>query len=146
MNTNGSPTDIRSLYQGRLHCPMHPAHNWHSALVSEHPFGSDRKHPLVFPTSPFDTALAFLANLRIADQPLVNFLIHGGTSSNSSSAEELLHWLRCFSADLRHVFCTHFLDHLPDCYDDGMGRFSHVVPRIHDDLPTACRQARQACL
>jgi hypothetical protein len=35
------------------------------------------------------------------------------------------------------VVCTHFVDYLPDCCDDGVRRFSHVVLRIHDDLPTS---------
>jgi len=42
--------------------------------------------------------------------------------------------------------CPHFVDYLPDCCDDGVRRFSHVVLRIHDDLPTTRRQARQARL
>ncbi len=36
------------------------------------------------------------------------------------------------------VVCTHFVNHLPDCCDDGVRRFRHVVVRVHDYLPTAC--------
>jgi len=33
------------------------------------------------------------------------------------------------------LFASHFVDHLSDGCDDGVGRCSHVVLRIHDDLP-----------
>jgi len=36
------------------------------------------------------------------------------------------------------VVCSHFVDYLSDCYDDGVRRFRHVVVRVHDYLPTTC--------
>ena len=58
----------------------------------------------------------------------------------TSIARQSLGYFTGFGASMRTirhvVVCSHFVDYVSNCDDDGVWRLRHAVVRVHHDLPS----------
>ncbi len=57
------------------------------------------------------------------------------TTAGGAAPQTLTQAQFLVEANVQLFHAAHFVDHLSDCYDDGVRRLRHAVVRIHYDLP-----------